>query len=510
MLPVVLWLAVAHAGLAQDATSDDFGGLRGTVDATGTQPAFPGFGAPASAEAGNGSPAAAAPNVARLAPSQRLRLQALRNGALPGRTPVGLADLQAYPRSARLKGGQLADGVPSTAVAALPIESRRVLTIDPDPYGPVGYPVGSVRVFPYFQQSLGYDTNPEQVATGVKGSAYSRTEAGLTLQSNWTASDLHGTMYGAYDDFFQNHNADRPDANGVVDWVVHATNTTNIDTEARFNIDTQRPGSPELNFSVAGRPLIEAFGGTLGVTQGFGRFSVGLHGLVDRTTYDNGVLTNGDPVDLAYQNVTDYGTKLRVGYDLKPGLQPFVEFGVDERIHDDTVDISGYRRDSDGVAARLGSSFELLSQMLTGTVSAGYAARFYDDPRLENLTGPTADVSVAWAVTPLTTVTANAATSFNETTVIGSPGIESRTVGVTLTHALFRNLTLSGALIYQNNSYEGVAIDENVLTESLKADYHLSRSVVLTGTLSHQQLTSTVAGYDYTQSVALLGLRFQH
>jgi hypothetical protein len=255
--------------------------------------------------------------------------------------------------------------------------------------------------------------------------------------------------------------------------------------------------------------LVETFGGTLGATQAFGRFSVGLHGLVDRTTYDNGVLTNGHPVDLAYQNVTDYGAKVRLGYDLKPGLQPFVEVGYDTRIHDATIDPFGYRRDSDGVGARIGSTFEFWPQ-LTGTASVGYAARAYDDPRLRNLTGPTADASLIWAATPLTTLTLNGATSFNETTVTGASGIESHTIGVSLSHALFRYLTLTASVIYQNNEYRGAPIVENTLTESLKAQYHLSRSLVLTGTLSHQRLKSSVAGSDYTQNVALLGLRLQH
>jgi hypothetical protein len=49
-----------------------------------------------------------------------------------------------------------------------------------------------------------------------------------------------------------------------------------------------------------------------------------------------------------------------------------------------------------------------------------------------------------------------------------------------------------------------------VLTESFKAEYHLTRSIVLNATLSHQRLKSTIKGSDYTQDVALLGLRFQH
>lgn len=502
--------------LAQNADlgfpAGGFGGMRGTVDATGAgpgagaTPGLDGFVAPTSNVAGLAAPPAKPTGLTR---SERLRLPRLRNTARPDRQPAGLQALEPYAKAFRRRGGPTPDLVPNGPVAMLPALPRRTIRPDEAPFAPVGYDADGLRVYPYVQQSIGYDSNPDQVSAGVRASPYSRTEAGMTLQSDWAVQELKGTLYGAYDDFFRNHNADRPDANGVVDYTIHATRDTNIDTEARFNVDTQRPGSPELNIAVDGRPLVETFGGTLGVTQGFGRFSVGLHGLVDRTAYDNGRLNNGHPVDLAYQNVTDYGAKLRVGYDLKPGLQPFVEVGYDQRIHDTTIDPAGYRRDSDGTAARLGTTFEFFPE-LTGTVSAGYAARFYDDPRLENLTGPVADISLAWAASPLTTLTVSGATSFNETTVIGASGIESRSIGVVLSHALFRYLTIAGAVIYQNNSYEGANIVENALTESVKAEYHLSRSIVLTGTLSHQRLKSTVQGSDYTQDVALLGLRFQH
>ena len=104
------------------------------------------------------------------------------------------------------------------------------------------------------------------------------------------------------------------------------------------------------------------------------------------------MLTDGHPVDLAYQNVTDVGPKLRLAYDLKPGLQPFAEVSYDRRIHDATIDPFGYRRDSDGAGGRVGSSFEFWPQ-LTGTAAIGYAARTYEDPRLKTLTGPTVDAS---------------------------------------------------------------------------------------------------------------------
>lgn len=453
-------------------------------------------------------------NGAAAAPVKKVNIPPLRGTALPERYPVALPPLAPYPTAVRLRRTTVpdideAEVEPSPSTAALPTLPRKTIRPDENPFGPIGYGLGSTRVLPSIEQSFGYDSNPEQVATGVKASAFSRTEGGLKIQSDWSAHELTGDIRGGYDEFFSNPRADRPDAVGVVDLRLDATRDTKLDEEFRFSVDTQRPGSPELNVAVRERPLITSFGGTTGVTQALGRFSLGLHGLVDRTVYDDGELTDGTKVALAYQDFSDYGVKARLGYDLKPGLQPFAEVGYDQRIHDETIDPFGYRRDSDGIGGRVGSTFELWPQ-LTGTVSGGYATRHYDDPRLRDLNGPTASALIAWTATPLTTVTLQGSTAFNETTVIGASGIESRLIGASVSHALLRSLTLTGALSYQEDDYVGVPITEKTLTASIKAEYHLSRSLVLTGTLSHQQLRSTDPGSSFTQEIALVGLRLQH
>lgn len=482
-------------------------GLRGTTDALDTD-VVP------NDQVGQPDANGPVPNGAAT-PAKKVNLPPLRGTAFPERYPVGLPELGPYPRSARVRKGSgqenlpVEEKVPAPSVAALAVPPRRTIAPDDNPFGPIGYGVGGLRLVPYVEQSFGYDSNPEQVSTGVRSSPFSRTEGGFAIQSDWSAHELKGTVHGGYNDFFDNPRANRPDAVGVLDLRIDETRETQFDAEGRFTIDTQRPGSPELNVAVRDRPLITSFGATTGITQAFGRFSVGLHGLFDRSDYEDGELTDGTRIDLAYQDFNDYGAKAKLGYDLKPGLQPFVEVGYDRRVHDETVDPFGFRRDSDGVGARVGTSFEVWPQ-LTGTVSAGYADRFYDDRRLGDLAGPTANASIAWAATPLTTLTLQGSTAFNETTVIGSPGIESRAVGVTLSHALFRNLTLTAAVGYEQDDYVDVPITEQTLTASLKAEYHLTRSLVLTGTLSRQQLWSTVKGDGYTQEIALVGLRLQH
>ncbi len=439
---------------------------------------------------------------------------------IPRKGPPVLPQLQPYPTAARLRGsGAAVDTIgtvdnisppvgPAPSVAVLPYTARLRTRIEDKPYDAVGVDVGSLRLTPFVTQSFGYDSNPDQVQTGLKPSAYSRTDGGLGVLSTWSSNELKADLHGGYNDYFSDPQANRPDAAGTIDYRYDVDHRTTLDSEARFAIDSQRIGSPEVSNTATDRPLISTFGGAVGGAETLGRLTLALHGSIDRTAYDNAKDSNGVIDDLASENFDDYGVHLRATYEVTPVLSPFVDVLVDRRIHDREVDLSGFRRDSDGVIGQVGSSFEL-NRLFTGELSLGYGDRTYQDKTLKDVTGPVFNGSLAYAVTPLTTISFRAATSFDETTVAGASGAESRSATLEISHALLRNLTITGALSYLNTDYIGVPITENTLSETLKAEYHLSRALVATATFNHEKLDSTSVGSSYAQDVFLLGLRWQ-
>ncbi|MCA0450911.1 MAG: outer membrane beta-barrel protein, partial [Proteobacteria bacterium] len=280
----------------------------------------------------------------------------------------------------------------------------------------------------------------------------------------------------------------------------------------KYNLDTQRPGAPELTTgvpaTVEGRPLVHAFGASSGVTQSFGRLEAGLRGTVDRTSYENARLSDGSTLDLKSDSYNTYGVRGRLGYEVTPGVKPFVEAGVDTRKHDRRVDASGYARDSDGVTGKVGTTIEV-ARLITGEVSAGYTSRRYEDGRLPNLRGPVFDASLVWQASPLTTITLKASTELAETNVAGASGAVSRKVSLDVAHALMRNLTIGGALSWQDTDYRGYSLTEKTMSGTLRAEYALTRSVALKGSFTHERLKSSSPGSDYTANVYLLGLRLQ-
>jgi len=377
-----------------------------------------------------------------------------------------------------------------------------------DPYRQLGIRSGGLMFYPAIQQDFGYDTNPNRLPSSPEGSWVSRTEGALRLQSDWLVHELTADLRGAYSVYPDVPSADRPEGSGRVGLRLDATRDTSINLEGRFLVETQRPGSPELNAAVGERPLYGTYGASAGVTQRFNRLELGLKGTIDHAFFEDARLANGTILSQADREFTQYGLQARAAYELTPGVKPFVEGLADTREYDQTIDSAGFRRSSKALGARLGSTFEL-TRLITGEVSAGYQRRQYDDPRLRDLTGPIFDAALVWAVTPLTTVRARAQTTLDESTIPNASGAVTSRATLEVQHDLRRNLRLTGALTAGQTNYRGISLREDAVGASLKLDYRLTRWLALRASIAHERLKSSAPASDYKATTYLVGLRYQ-
>lgn len=410
---------------------------------------------------------------------------------------------------------------PPPTVATVPtLPTKPRPRIDGGPFAPVGIGIGNLRLFPFVESGLGFDTNPNRVASPKTGSAFWRGDAGASVQSDWSRHSLVGSVRFGYSDFFSVPQANRPDGVGAVAGRIDVTRDAAIDVGGAFALDTLRPSSPELiglgTAASTNRPLVSTFGGFLGGAQRFNRLDVSLRGTLDRSQYGDATFSDGTRQRLSQNNFTTLGVRPRVSYEVSPALRPFAEVVADKRLYDNTLDVNGFRRSSTGVTARAGATFEL-TPLIRGEASAGFVARDYEDPRLAPLRGPLVDAALIWTATPLTTVTLRASTTVNETTLPGVSGALTRRVTGEIAHALLRNVTLVGVAAFQATDYRGVdlatapegVIRERFATAGIRAEYNLTRTVVVKASYGFERLRSTFTGSDYTANVFLLGLRLQ-
>jgi hypothetical protein len=471
-------------------------------------------------------------------------------GAAAGRTGFESTNVRRQKKPRKASAQAIAPGPPqplpppvpaTTALAQAPVNPpveigpirkplKRKAHVEPDdPYAPIGLRAGGFDVYPAVELIGGYDTNPGQEPDG-RGARLLTIAPELRVQSNWSRHEFKSELRGSYTGYSPDETPtlSRPYLNGKADGRIDVFDRSHIDLGGRVLVSTDNPGSPNLPADLARLPVFTTFGGSVGFTQPFNRFEIGVKGDAERTVYQDSHLTDGSTASNEDRNYNQFGGTLRTGYELLPGVKPFVEAGADTRKHDLPVDDFGYARNSRGLVGSIGSTFEV-SRVITGEASVGYARRTYDDPRFDPLAGLIGNASLIWTVDALNTVKLSASSTIGESTIPGVPGVFYRDVGIQFDHAFRRWLIGTLKLGIGLDTYKGSGDASAPLCDcvvstpggtvadredkrysvGLGITYKVDRTIQIKGEFRQNWLRSNVSGVDYTASTFLVGLRLQ-
>jgi hypothetical protein len=400
---------------------------------------------------------------------------------------------------------------PGPTIAAIPAAPPlRKIPVDENPYDQLGLRLGDINLKPYIEEDGGWASNPAQISGPPRGSTFSTTEAGVALQSDWSRSDVHGQLKAGYTDYFQEPVLSAPYGSGTLDGRYDVSKDLSFDGEGRFNIAQESDSSLGLGSTgtsaIGPLTTVTTYGATAGGAQKFGDLTLGLHGTYDRTDYQSVVLPGAG--NLALDDNNDWGLLARASYRLSAAISPFVELGVDRRIYDSVTDSFGLDRDSYGETEKIGATVAF-SKLLSGEASVGYGERQYQDPRLRNANAPLVNGSLAWSVTPLTTITFKAQSALADAVLAGASADVTHSYTIDVSHALTRQITLDASAGYSTDRYIGTSLTDSTTTVALKAEYHLSREVVLKASASRQQYFSNAPNSNYVDNVFMLGVHLQ-
>ncbi len=379
-----------------------------------------------------------------------------------------------------------------------------------DPYDPLGIRQGGLLYYPAIELIAGYDSNPAREPNGSGAKVFTAAPE-LKVRSDWTRHEFKTDLRGSYNWYSPDEvpSLSRPYVNAKADGRIDVTHDTRIDLDAKLLVSTDNPNSPNLPAGLAKLPVYTTFGGSAGLGHKFNRLDLSVKGAVERTVYQNSELVDGTTASNEDRNYNQSSVIGRAGYELRPGVTPFVELQADTRKHDRPVDLSGFRRDSDGLTGKVGSTFEL-SRLLTGEIAVGYTRRKYEDPRLDSLGGFVGNASLLWTATALTNVRLTASSTVGESNVVDVSGILYRDVGIEVQHAFRRWLIGFAKAGYGNDDYVGSERTDNRYYLGAGVTYKIDRNWQVKGEYRHEWLDSTLSGNNYSADIYLAGLRWQY
>nr|WP_284701091.1 outer membrane beta-barrel protein [Rhodoplanes tepidamans] len=424
----------------------------------------------------------------------------------------------------RRRGGPDIDTTSRLNVPTTATIPRRSPRPEEDPYAPLGIRTGAFTLRPAIEVTTGYDSNPTRIQ-GLAGSGFTTVAPELIIRSDWQRHQLNADLRGTYTWYGQTYppvseNAgtvaasatpeviDRPTMDSRVTGRFDVDRLSRFEGEARALISTDNPGSPNVQTGLKRFPLVTTVGATLGHVQQFNRLEVTTKGTIDHQMYSDSLLSDGTTSSNADREYNQYGGSLRVGYELKPGLRPFVESGADTRVHSQKIDRNGYDRDSTGVYAKAGSTFEF-SRKLIGEAALGWLWRFYEDDQLTTMSGLTIDAALTYTASDLTTVKLIGTTRASEIIVPGLSGVFSRDVTLQVDHAFRRWLIGTARIGTGIDDYVGSDRLDHRYLVSIAMLYKLSREVQLKGELRHDWLRSNLENADWDATTVTVGLRLQ-
>jgi hypothetical protein len=372
---------------------------------------------------------------------------------------------------------------------------------------PLGIGVGGFLLRPAIAVEEMYNSNIFATDTAEEGDFITRVLPALILESNWSRHILR-LRADADLGFYADNSAE-----DYIDYRAGAEGRLDIDRDAWLTASAdyrhlhEDRGSPD---DVAGDGPTEF--DTILVTGGYyqtlGRFRTRLVGTFENLDFDDvdalgGGLINNDDRD----RIEAEGT-LRVGYEIVPDYEAFVQGSYNVRDYDDPVDDAGFNRDSDGFGIVAGLRVDF-GGITFGDFFAGYRQQDYDDPAFGTLSGLDAGAMLTWNVTPLTTLVGGVRRTVEETTSAGSGGFFGTEFSLRVDHELLRNLVLGLDGRYVVRDYDGIDRSDDYFELGFDALYMMNRNLYLSAGYEYRDRSTNVVGEDYSQHVALVRLTLQ-
>jgi hypothetical protein len=206
-----------------------------------------------------------------------------------------------------------------------------------------------------------------------------------------------------------------------------------------------------------------------------------------------GATLSSDLLDLGYEDDrdrdrerTDRGLTGRLFYDFSPGFTGFLQTGSVWRHYAQ----GSARRDSRTQTSLVGSAFDL-GGILFGEVGIGVLTQDFEDRTADDFTGLALRSKITWNVTQTTSLIGVLDRREEATRVTQSSSRIRSYASIEAQQEVRYDVLLKASYAYENNSYEGLDLEQDTQTLNLSARHWLNRYLSLAASYTYLDRTVT-------------------
>jgi hypothetical protein len=378
------------------------------------------------------------------------------------------------------------------------VRNRAVAVRDrPQPaYDPLGIQAGGFTVFPRLRSGVVHDDNVFAAKDDRQPATTTRLTPEVLVRSHWSRHALETRARAEID-----RNLDF-DSENTTDWILGGAGRLDIVRGVDITLAADYAHDHEARTAAgadpaARRPItFDLASASLAATRTRGRLRLRADAAVLRYDYRDGLSAAGVAIEQDDRDRTVARLTGRADYALSPATALFVQVARDDR--DYRIVAGSPERSSSGHEALAGVDFEL-GALIRGEVAAGYIRQDFQDTAYGDLDGFSGRARLSWFPTQLTTLTATAARSVEDTGVIGSAGALRTDLSIGVDHELLRNLILMTEATWSEDDYNGLNRTDTRFAAGFNAVYRLNRRYGLTAGLAYldQSSSGAAAGPRY-------------
>jgi len=246
------------------------------------------------------------------------------------------------------------------------------------------------------------------------------------------------------------------------------------------------------------------------------RLSLRIAGTANRLNYqDVPFLTGSGVINIINNDDRDrwqYTGGARLGYEVSPRLEPYLQLAIDDRDYINKPDDLGYQKSSTGGRYLVGVKWNV-PRTLKLDAFAGYLTQNFDDPRFSDVNKPVLGGALLYALTDSTRLSAYLDRTLEETTVTETvaPGVVQsassylNTYGsVGISHRLSADWSLRGDVSASRAAYQGIDRTDDYYGATLGVGYRMTPNLYLDFSIAYRKLNSSIPDEDFKKRMAFL------